>query len=307
MDTPQTTPLTIAPTDIYCRGCRYPLRGLDTCRCPECGQPFEPGNPRTYFITPQASRTAVAALVLAIMGILTAVVGVGVLFLIGALILAKQALNEIDRADGSIPGGGLARGAAYISGTGLVVFAVAMAFVLPNALAPPRKSRPSNSTRMRGCLNALVLWSADYTTTDDFPGAGLGNCTGNSVRARFTALCTSTNNPLLLKVLVNPYGTDVVGSATNLLSTNISYALLDPKNPEWKNLTNAGAPLVCDKQVGRGSFWNTNQWEGNVGWGDVHTTYESSQVVSTLMNGTTYPQDDLWKQSGTNDALMVNP
>ena len=30
------------PPEALCRGCRYPLRGLASHRCPECGRPFDP-------------------------------------------------------------------------------------------------------------------------------------------------------------------------------------------------------------------------------------------------------------------------
>ena len=30
-----------------CKNCGYALRGLPVARCPECGLPFDPGNPRT--------------------------------------------------------------------------------------------------------------------------------------------------------------------------------------------------------------------------------------------------------------------
>lgn len=33
---------------IYCRHCGYQLFGLSENRCPECGQPFDPTNRRTY-------------------------------------------------------------------------------------------------------------------------------------------------------------------------------------------------------------------------------------------------------------------
>ena len=33
---------------IYCLGCRYPLRGLDRSRCPECGRAFDPADPATF-------------------------------------------------------------------------------------------------------------------------------------------------------------------------------------------------------------------------------------------------------------------
>jgi hypothetical protein len=31
-----------------CLQCGYPLRGLRSCRCPECGRAFDPSNRRTY-------------------------------------------------------------------------------------------------------------------------------------------------------------------------------------------------------------------------------------------------------------------
>ena len=33
---------------IYCLGCRYPLGGLPEPRCPECGRPFDPDDPKTF-------------------------------------------------------------------------------------------------------------------------------------------------------------------------------------------------------------------------------------------------------------------
>jgi hypothetical protein len=37
----------------FCTKCRYPLRGLPEPRCPECGKPFDPANPETFFVTGQ--------------------------------------------------------------------------------------------------------------------------------------------------------------------------------------------------------------------------------------------------------------
>jgi hypothetical protein len=48
MDTLSSTNPRPSPTDIYCRKCRYCLRGLDSHRCPECGQPFDPNDPTTF-------------------------------------------------------------------------------------------------------------------------------------------------------------------------------------------------------------------------------------------------------------------
>lgn len=33
---------------MYCKDCRYDLRGLEADRCPECGREFDPADARTY-------------------------------------------------------------------------------------------------------------------------------------------------------------------------------------------------------------------------------------------------------------------
>lgn len=41
-----------SPGTIRCKHCRYRLDGLTEYRCPECGEPFDPNDPETYFIKP---------------------------------------------------------------------------------------------------------------------------------------------------------------------------------------------------------------------------------------------------------------
>ena len=33
---------------MFCRDCKYPIRGLERSRCPECGRPFQPSDPSTF-------------------------------------------------------------------------------------------------------------------------------------------------------------------------------------------------------------------------------------------------------------------
>jgi predicted amidophosphoribosyltransferase len=44
----------LAPPTMYCRRCSYALVGLSENRCPECGQPFDPANRRTFLSHPKS-------------------------------------------------------------------------------------------------------------------------------------------------------------------------------------------------------------------------------------------------------------
>ncbi len=44
------------PPSMYCRKCGYQLAGLSENRCPECGRPFDPSNPRTFLRHPKGWR-----------------------------------------------------------------------------------------------------------------------------------------------------------------------------------------------------------------------------------------------------------
>ena len=39
----------MVPADARCQACRYPLRGLSSQRCPECGRAFDPADPSTLW------------------------------------------------------------------------------------------------------------------------------------------------------------------------------------------------------------------------------------------------------------------
>jgi hypothetical protein len=49
MDDPQSGNLSLSPLADAgrCKGCGYSLRALTVPRCPECGRPFDPGDPET--------------------------------------------------------------------------------------------------------------------------------------------------------------------------------------------------------------------------------------------------------------------
>jgi hypothetical protein len=263
----------------------------------------------------KSSGMATAAMVLGILGLVTMCIGVGFLLGLLALILGLMALKQIDAAGGQMSGRGPARAGAIMGGATLAmlpVMAVLIGILVP-ALGAAKKAanKMKDGTQVRAVVNNMTLWSASQTTTDDFPRKGVGNCTGNTTLERFNALCNiNTGDPLSPRLLVNPAGMDIVyqgATPVSLSATNLSYAMLDVRSPGWRNLTNAGAPLVCDKQVGAGSAWSAARWEGNVGWGDVRVTFSTNSTVRTMIGGQLIPQDDLFQGNPKTDAVMVNP
>lgn len=64
---------------MRCRSCKYDLRNLSENRCPECGSPFDPNDPKTFFAPARRERgwwieialiTAVAYIVLLTLNLL---------------------------------------------------------------------------------------------------------------------------------------------------------------------------------------------------------------------------------------------
>ena len=52
--------------EMRCKKCGYDLRGLEECRCPECGQAFNPGNAGTYLTKPVSGTRFVKLALLAL-------------------------------------------------------------------------------------------------------------------------------------------------------------------------------------------------------------------------------------------------
>jgi hypothetical protein len=65
---------------IYCLGCLYPLGGLPEPRCPECGRPFDPDDPKTFGTV---GRTEECPLVLRVFLALSLACGI-IVFIAGA-------------------------------------------------------------------------------------------------------------------------------------------------------------------------------------------------------------------------------
>jgi prepilin-type N-terminal cleavage/methylation domain-containing protein len=225
----------------------------------------------------------------------------------------------------------------------IAIIALLIGILVP-ALAAARKAanKMKNSTQLRGTMTAFSMWSDANSQTQDLPGAYSTNpptgypvnATDQTVVGRFWALIAASGvDPLNSKLLVNPIATGtetvwtnstvtinpgVTTATTGLFySNNVSYALLSTtigsniSNSEWHNNTNAGCPIVADRNRGSAaaptSSWSSSGWQGSVGWGDVHTTFETNPVLSVTIYGSSCPSSNLWQTACSSTAGMVNP
>ena len=282
---------------------------------------------------PTSSGKATAAMVLGVIGLLTSCAGVGIIIGIVALIVGVMAISEIDRSNGELTGRGKAQAGAILGGVSLLmipILALMIGIMVP-ALGAARRAanKMKNGTQMTAMAKNTILWSDQFYQQDsEFPRAGLTpdpttfgyprGIPSNSVGDRLGALVNMGSDVLAPAMLVNPIGSDVAASGIIpnivLQPHNVSYALLDAENVEWKNKVNASAPLGSDKQVRGGSFWNTKWWEGDVVWGDTHVTWETGQTSgawpSTTIGGNTTANDDLFSGDtgkDAKDAVLMNP
>ena len=210
----------------------------------------------------------------------------------------------------------------------VVAILIVIALLVIPAWRAARRSggKLPSAAQLTALAKNMVLWSDQfYRRTQDFPRTGLipppPNYTiaSNSPTDRMAALCNMGSDTLNPSGLVNPVvGTDKAakGKVPTIVlhSNNLSYAVLDAENFEWKNRINAFAPLACDKQVGKGTFWDDKFWQGEVVWGDSHVSWEggekSTSWPSTTINGHTTVRDDLFAGTtgpAATDAVLINP
>lgn len=190
------------------------------------------------------------------------------------------------------------------------IIALLIGILLP-ALGAARRTanRMKNGTQVRGIVQFFATYANQHD--DRLPDED-GNNT--SVVDRFRNAVGGTSDPLDTKLLVNPIDgqkTVYEGATpgTSLGSDNISYALLADDHPGYQKYNiNASLPLVADRTTGGDkSVWSDSQWEGNVGWGDGHASYERSKEMTTSEGGIQYSDDDIFADDGTNDVEMDNP
>jgi prepilin-type N-terminal cleavage/methylation domain-containing protein len=227
----------------------------------------------------------------------------------------------------------------------IAIIALLIGILVP-ALGAARKAanKMRNGTQLRGLAMGFAMWSDANSSTQDFPGAYTSNpptgypanATDTTVVGRFWALVAATGiDPMTTKMFIDPVmtGSTTVWSSSSVTitpgtttastaqftSNNVTYALLSTTmGTEWHNNTNSGCPLIADMNTktpttGQGgtpptSAWSTSGWTGNVAWGDVHTTFENSPVLSVTIYGNSSPSSNMWSSSANSStAQMVDP
>jgi prepilin-type N-terminal cleavage/methylation domain-containing protein len=244
----------------------------------------------------------------------------------------------------------------------IAIIALLIGILVPSLAGAQRAARKlKNGTQLKGIVTAFTMWSDANTVTGDFPG-GVTSASGNyptnatdtGTVGRFFALVAASGvDPLSAKLLINPSASgDAVwpnknnitvtpgvtgimaagetsgdGKAQDFGAGNVSYALLSTLMVgEWRNNTNTGCPIVCDRgdrKSGAGvtpsmtnaaSTWG-NPWTGGVGWGDVHATQETSAAINITVYGNSFTgggtnTPGIWGAKSlatSSNAIMVNP
>ena len=216
----------------------------------------------------------------------------------------------------------------------IAIIAMLIGILVPSlAMARRAASKVKNDTQVKAIMTAFTIWSDANTVTGDLPGgitsASNGypvNATDTTVVGRFWALVAASGvDPLPAKVLVSPMAgaSETVWAGASAISpgvttasvggfgsNNVSYALLSTVlTGEWRNNVNACCPMVCDRYrtTTYSSSWSSSAWEGNIGWGDCHGTFENSSVLPVTIYGSAIPSDNIWAPATSSNASMVNP
>ena len=116
---------------MYCRTCRYDLRGLDAVTCPECGAAFDPRDPETYFKTRHERPASFWFALVCLLGCAGPFIELGLIHL--ALVAARVSLGRWPQRFGmddpkDLTGIGAA--AYYLASLGFFLVPMSLAFVL---------------------------------------------------------------------------------------------------------------------------------------------------------------------------------
>ena len=204
------------------------------------------------------------------------------------------------------------------------IIALLVGILLP-ALGAARltANKLKNNTNVSGITKNAILYADSHN--DDFPRLGVGDTSDDTWEVRLQELVDEQD--LDPKLLLNPRDNGVKQDKNQTLDSctimdgtvcEISYAGLEHDSQEYKNNTNASAPIIADRQKDTGtdaSVWNGTRWEGSVAWGDAHAGFEednegtTGSSLVTKIGGKSNPDDDLFggTSSAVGDAVMENP
>ena len=223
------------------------------------------------------------------------------------------------------------RGVSLLDVLWVMTILIILWIILMTVFQDPPRGPNGNATNMSNIRQTTVAFNAQALddprslTADRVLGSGRAD---QIVRNRFTRLVTQ--DYLHPKVMINPAGTDTPwdgdahdlwprGSVT-LGSDNLSYALIDHRSIAWRELAQGPGdrhqrpspriePIIADKQVGAGSYWNADTWEGHVGWADGRVSKRAGPRTTVQFRNDRRREDhDIFTEAGdgTHNRL-VNP
>ena len=254
------------------------------------------------------SGMAVAALILGLIGCIPPL---GIV----ALILGLIAIGRIDNPANNLTGKGLAIAGAIIGGFSTLLLSVLVIGIIPGSRPVGQKTslRLQYSSRIGGIGSAMIQYSQG--NQNQYPGLGMDD--DSTIEGRYQILLDSQF--LSPEYLISPFeeGVKQPGYGGTLTTRNYSFALLQvPKSgwrrAEWAATLNSEAPIVSDRNTGTGpasaarSIHSDTDWRGSVAYNDIHTVFETSNVLgNTRFGNTENTDDDLFAPAGNDDAYMI--
>lgn len=179
------------------------------------------------------------------------------------------------------------------------IIALLIGILLP-ALGAARKTanKAKNQTQVRGIVQNATVYAAAANDTLPLKGATASSTTEN-VFERLTDSSKGDLSPELLRNPVDtlidsvvPVGGTAVKAITATSNGDYSYSWMLTNSTKYINDSNTLTPLVADRETantsrpsigGNYSVWKLDAtgWEGAVGWGDGHSSHETTKIKVT--------------------------